>query len=59
MGGAATMPADVDDLTGMVDPRVTQNNIQTTICRRGWTRSGRPSRDVIDAIMVHGDQGEN
>jgi hypothetical protein len=24
------------DLTGMIDPRATQNNIQTTVCRRGW-----------------------
>jgi hypothetical protein len=38
------------NLTGMVDSRVTQNNIQTTICRRGWTRTVRPPWDVIDAI---------
>jgi hypothetical protein len=37
-------------LTGMVDPRVTQNNIQTTICRRGWTRTVRPSREVTGVI---------
>ena len=53
LGGHAAPPPGSDgarDLTGMVDPRVTQNNIQTTICRRGWTRTVRPSRDVIDAI---------
>jgi hypothetical protein len=53
LGGHAAPPPGSDgarDLTGMVDPRVAQNNIQTTICRRGWTRTVRPSRDVIDAI---------
>jgi hypothetical protein len=53
LGGHASPPPGSDgtrDLTGMVDPRVTQNNIQTTICRRGWTRTVRPSRDVSDAI---------
>jgi hypothetical protein len=53
LGGHAAPPPGSDgarDLTGMVDPRVTQNNIQTTICRRGWTRSVRPSRELTDAI---------
>jgi hypothetical protein len=53
LGGHAAPPPASDgagDLTSMVDPRVTQNNIQTTICRRGWTRTVRPSRDVTDAI---------
>ena len=44
------MPADVSDPTSIVDSRVTQNNIQTTICRRGWTRSVRPSRELTGAI---------
>ena len=34
----------------MVNPRVTQNNIQTAVCRRGWTRTVHPSRNVTDAI---------
>jgi hypothetical protein len=53
LGGHAAPPPGSNgtrDLTGMVDPRVTQNNIQTTICRRGWTRTVRPSRGVTDAI---------
>jgi hypothetical protein len=53
LGGHAAPPPGSDgarDLTGMVDPRVTQNNIQTTICRRGWMRAVRPSRNVTDAI---------
>jgi hypothetical protein len=53
LGGYAAPPLSSDgasNLTGMIDPRVTQNNIQTNICRRGWTRTVRPSREVIDAI---------
>lgn len=34
----------------MVNARVTQNNIQTAVCRRGWTRTVHPSRNVTDAI---------
>jgi len=34
----------------MVNPRITQNNIQTAVCRRGWTRTVHPSRNVTDAI---------
>lgn len=30
-----------DDVAGMVDPRVSQANIQVTISRRGWTRPAR------------------
>src|SRR5262245_12033091 len=53
LGGHAAPPPGSDaagDLTGMVDPRVTEHNIQITICRLGWARSVRPSRDVTDAI---------
>jgi len=53
LSGLAAPPPGPDggrDLTGMVDPRVTQNNIRTTICRRGWARTVRPSREVTDAI---------
>jgi hypothetical protein len=45
--GQAAVP---DDLAGMVNPNVTQANIADTICRRGWTRTMRPSRDETDAI---------
>jgi 5-methylcytosine-specific restriction endonuclease McrA len=47
---ASHSPVDTDDLAGMVDPRVSQANIQVTICRRGWTRTVRPAREVTDAI---------
>jgi hypothetical protein len=47
-GRASSLPAD--DLEGMTDPRVTQANIQATICRRGYTRTVRPPREVTDAI---------
>jgi hypothetical protein len=53
LGGHVAPPPGSEgarDLTGMVDPRVTQNNIQTTICRRRWMRAVRPSRNVTDAI---------
>jgi hypothetical protein len=35
--------AGVHDLTGMTNPHVTQQNIRSTICRRGWDASVRPS----------------
>jgi hypothetical protein len=53
LGGHAAPPPGFDgarDLTGMVDLRITQNDVQTTICRRGWTQTLRPSRNVTDAI---------
>jgi hypothetical protein len=57
-GRASSLPAD--DLEGMTDPRVTQANIQATICRRGYTRTVRPPREVTDAIkhqLVAGVRG--
>ena len=59
--GASDSPIGTDDLVGMVDPRVSQANIQVTICRRGWTRAVRPPRDVTDAIKrnLAADQGVN
>jgi hypothetical protein len=43
----------------MVNSAVTQANIQDTICRRGWTRTVRPPREVTDAIKrnLAADQG--
>jgi hypothetical protein len=35
--------AGARDLTGMTNPHVTQQNIRSTICRRGWEASVRPS----------------
>jgi hypothetical protein len=34
----------------MVNPAVTQANIGDTICRRGWTGTVRPAREVTDVI---------
>jgi hypothetical protein len=42
--GASDSPVDTGDLADMVDPRVSQANIQVTISRRGWTRTVRPAR---------------
>jgi hypothetical protein len=53
LGGHAAPPPGSDggsDLTGMLDSRVMQNNIQQTICRRTWTRSVLPPRDATEAI---------
>jgi hypothetical protein len=51
------------DLTpGAIDPRVTQSNIKNTICRRGYTKSVRPSFEYTNAmkhrlIRVYGVKG--
>jgi hypothetical protein len=56
---ASDSSVGADDLAGMVDRRVSQANIQDTICRRGYTRTVRPPRDVTDAIKrnLPADQG--
>jgi hypothetical protein len=52
MALAASWPslAIADDQRGALDPRVTQNNIQQTICRRGWVRSVRPSAEFSNSV---------
>jgi hypothetical protein len=53
LSGHAAQPRGSDggsDLPGMTDPRVTQDNIQQTICRCTWIRSVRPPRDATEAI---------
>ena len=45
---------------GSIDPRVTQENIQTTICTSGYTATVRPSVSVTNKIkkermMAYGD----
>ena len=35
---------------GAIDPRVTQSNIRTTICRRGYTKSVRPPFEYTNAM---------
>ena len=42
--------AIADNQRGALDPRVTQNNIQQTICRRGWVRSVRPTAEFSNSI---------
>jgi hypothetical protein len=34
----------------VLNPDVTQANIGSTICRRGWTRTVRPPADYTDAL---------
>jgi hypothetical protein len=49
--------ADVHDLTGMTNPHVTQQNISSTICRRGWDASVRPSSAQtweLKRFLLHG-----
>jgi hypothetical protein len=33
-----------------MNPEVTQDNIQSTICVRGWTRTGRPDRAFTQSL---------
>ena len=35
---------------GAIDPRVTQSNIRSTICRRGYTKSVRPPFEYTNAM---------
>jgi hypothetical protein len=37
---------------GALDPRVTQNNIKTTICTSGYTKKVRPPASYTDALKV-------
>ena len=38
---------------GAVDPRVTQDNIATTICVRGYTKTVRPPAGYTNDLKVH------
>jgi hypothetical protein len=42
--------AVADDQRGALDRRITQNNIQQTICRRGWVQSVRPSAEFSNSV---------
>jgi hypothetical protein len=47
---------------GALDPAVTQANIGSTICRRGWTATVRPPESVTEpeklaSIAAYGDRG--
>jgi hypothetical protein len=59
--GAFTLP-DRHCTPGASDPRVTQQNIATTICRRGYTRTVRPPESVTApekraSMRAYGDTG--
>lgn len=51
--GSAWAQSSLPDPTrtpGRVNPMVTQDNIGTTICRRGWTRTMRPPEAVTENL---------
>ena len=42
--------ADLMRTPGVVNPDVTQQNIASTICKHGWTRTIRPPTDYTNAL---------
>lgn len=44
--------ADLGRTPGVVNPDVTQQNIATTICKHGWTRTIRPPTDYTNALKL-------
>ena len=44
--------ADLSRTPGVVNPDVTQQNIATTICKHGWTRTIRPPTDYTNALKL-------
>jgi hypothetical protein len=52
-GGGHRAPAILADpvrTPGVLNPDVTQANIRSTICRRGWTATIRPPTDYTNAL---------
>jgi len=47
---AAAVLADPVRTPGVLNPDVTQANIRSTICRRGWTMTIRPPVDYTNAL---------
>jgi hypothetical protein len=45
-------PADLARTPGVVNPDVTQANIASTICKRGWTRTIRPPTDYTNELKL-------
>jgi hypothetical protein len=45
-------PADPVRTPGVVNPDVTQQNIATTICKHGWTRTIRPPTDYTNELKL-------
>jgi hypothetical protein len=48
--GAPSIVADSVLTPGVLNAAVTQANIRSTICRRGWTRTVRPSTEYTNAL---------
>jgi hypothetical protein len=44
--------ADLARTPGVINPDVTQANIGSTICKRGWTKTIRPPTDYTNALKV-------
>jgi hypothetical protein len=54
-GAQCTSRAGLPDASctpGEADPRVTPQNLRSTICRRGYTASVRPPKEVTNRIKV-------
>ena len=49
-GGAHSILADPVRTPGVVNPDVTQANIRSTICKRGWTATIRPPVSYTNAL---------
>jgi hypothetical protein len=48
----AALLADPVRTPGVINPEVRQSNIGATICKRGWTRTIRPSVDYTNALKA-------
>jgi hypothetical protein len=44
--------ADLVRTPGVLNPDVTQQNVATTICKHGWTRTIRPPTDYTNALKL-------
>ena len=44
--------ADITRTPGVLNPDVTQQNIATTVCKSGWTKTIRPPTDYTNALKL-------
>jgi hypothetical protein len=44
--------ADLARTPGVVNPDVTQANVDSTVCKHGWTRTIRPPTDYTNALKL-------
>ena len=51
-GRRGTLVADPVRTPGVINPDVTQANIRSTVCRRGWTATVRPPVDYTNALKA-------